>query len=482
MASPSSPKYAPGESARRRTEFSDGVTLLEKIVVGHVAVFVVAASWAFGGNASFVRTPLLLWGSLGVLLTLGSLQSASLRQAGRLKWLHCLWPLLLINIQVGLSALNPNFRELLNGETRVRVPGGEVGWLPSAAMPHLALDGLWWLDAIYLSAFNLAFVVQQRRALRLLMLVIGINALVLAVFGTLQKLSGAKGLYFGLVASPNLSFFSTFIYHNHWGPFVLLSTAAWIGLAWHYARRSDSHYRDFFHSPSFLALVAVFFLAGSVALSSSRSCTILMIILLGAAGAHWITRLVRQRRSYNESVALPLGLAGAASLLALAAIVWLAAPVLSARYAHTLRQFDEASSFADNSRTVLYRDTWRMASDKPWFGWGMGSYPTVFYNYNTQVSRRDKLPVFYADAHSDWLQALAEFGFIGTLLLGALGIVPLLYLRWGRINSYLPNCLWGACGLVLLYAWMEFPFGNFAVVLLWWVSFFSAVRYARDSA
>lgn len=481
MSRPTNDKYAPGESARRRTEFSDGVSLLEKVVVGHVVVFILAASWAFGGNASFVRTPLLLWGSIGFLLTLAALQNDAVRRSGRLRWLHCLWPLLWLNIQVALSALNPSFQEMVTETGTVRIPTSTVSWLPSAAVPALALNGLWWLNAVYVSAFNLVLVVQQRRALRLLTLAISINALVLAVLGTLQKLSGAKGLYFGLVASPNTSFFSTFIYHNHWGPFVVLSMAAWLGLAWHYARRSDNRYRDFFHSPSFLALVAVFFLACSIALSTSRSCSILTIVLLGAAGAHWLSKILRQRRAYNESIALPLGLAGVASLLAIGAIAWLSSPVLSARYAHTLRQIDEASSFSENSRTILYKDTWRMAAAKPWFGWGMGSYPTVFYNYNTQVSHKDKLPVFYADAHSDWLQALAEFGWIGTLSLGALGAVPLLYLKRLKLVSYLPTYLLAACGLILAYAWVEFPFGNFAVVLLWWVSFFTAIRYEKDS-
>jgi hypothetical protein len=33
--------------------------------------------------------------------------------------------------------------------------------------------------------------------------------------------------------------------------------------------------------------------------------------------------------------------------------------------------------------------------------------------------------------------------------------------------------------LLLVYAWVEFPFGNLAVVLTWWITFFGAVQYAR---
>jgi hypothetical protein len=87
--------------------------------------------------------------------------------------------------------------------------------------------------------------------------------------------------------------------------------------------------------------------------------------------------------------------------------------------------------------------------------------------------------VFYHDAHSDWLQAVAEHGLVGTTLLGLTGLVPLLRLRRRHFTSPLPAYLFVGCAAILLYAWIEFPFGNTAVVLVWWLCFFSAVHYAR---
>jgi hypothetical protein len=108
----------------------------------------------------------------------------------------------------------------------------------------------------------------------------------------------------------------------------------------------------------------------------------------------------------------------------------------------------------------------------------MGSYPHVFTLYNTQRSV-DRLPVFYHDAHNDWLQALAEHGFVGTALLALCAVVPLLRLRPRHLVSPLPAYLLGGCALLVLYAWVEFPFGNVAVVLSWWLTFFCAVQYGR---
>jgi O-antigen ligase len=110
----------------------------------------------------------------------------------------------------------------------------------------------------------------------------------------------------------------------------------------------------------------------------------------------------------------------------------------------------------------------------------MGSYPTVFSFYNTQQPHGDRIPVVYHDAHSDWLQSLAEIGFLGTALIGAAVFIPAFSLRH-YAGGHIPFLLLTGCFLVASYAWIEFPFGNVAVVLTWWLCFFSAVSYNRLS-
>ena len=39
--------------------------------------------------------------------------------------------------------------------------------------------------------------------------------------------------------------------------------------------------------------------------------------------------------------------------------------------------------------------------------------------------------------------------------------------------------LGAGCALVAAYAWVEFPFGNVAVVVSWWLCFLTAVQYRR---
>jgi hypothetical protein len=52
-------------------------------------------------------------------------------------------------------------------------------------------------------------------------------------------------------------------------------------------------------------------------------------------------------------------------------------------------------------------------------------------------------------------------------------------LRHRSAHRPLPLYLLIGCTLVLLYAWVEFPFGCPAVIAAFWTALFSAVRLAR---
>ena len=466
------------ESDRSR----QGSSLLEKLVVFHVGATVVFTSWAFGGQAPWVRDVIAGWGALGVLLFAAACWMRTMSGDKRLHpAVRHLWPLLLYDVAVGASCFNPGFREvLISGEPSL-VLGDPVSWVPSSARPLLTARELWQFNVIVLSCFNLLLVLRHRRTIRIVLFVLGGNAVALAVFGTFQKLAGAGGLWFGLVPSPNPKFFSTFIYHNHWGAFTLLNTAICLGLLFHHVRRGGP--RDVWHSPVLLGGLATLVLAATIPLSASRSCTVLLTVLLLSALVHHVARLIRRRRERQESAVLPVTGLVFAALLATGAIVYLGRAVIAQRARLTREQLGAiAREDTLNSRLTLYRDTWRMAAAKPWFGWGLESYAHVFRIYNSQrpVEPWFGAP-FYAKAHNDWLQSLAEVGFVGTGLLALLVLLPLLAVPWRRVEAMLPRYLLAGDALILLYAWVEFPFANPAVMLTFWVILFCAARYATLS-
>jgi O-antigen ligase len=450
------------------------LTALEQAALVHAGVLLVFATWAFDGNVDWARRIISWWGCAGALITLG----AAIRGGGGrvLRWL---WPLLVFNLLVLTSILNPSFSaHTFDGESLLVHTGG-VAWLPGSADPAASLHALWLFDGVFLPGLNLALCLRQRRGLRWLLIAATANALALSVFGTVQKLTGA-GLFFGLRKSPNTFFFSTFVYHNHWGAFALLSAAACAGLVFHYAGRREA--RDFWHSPAFSGAVGLFFIAATTPLSESRSGTLLVLLLAGVILVHALWHWRKKTQASAVSLAGWLVGALAAALLLGAAIYKLDEEGFKVRAELTRQQVEQIYATGGiGSRATLYRDTWHMARDQLWLGWGFDSYARVFMLYDTQKSVQDGLPVFYAQAHSDWLQSVAETGLVGTLLTGLLGALPLLALRRRHFGHPLVFYPLLGCALVLLYAWVEFPFECPAVAILFWLLFFAAVRHAQLS-
>jgi O-antigen ligase len=348
-------------------------------------------------------------------------------------------------------------------------------WKPSSASAELSLRSLWLFDGLYFSCLNIALLVTRRSLLRLMMAVLVGNALALSVFGTVQKLAGSSGIYFGSVRSPQDYFFASFVYDNHWASFTLLSLGACAGLMLRQLRTAASG--GLLRGPIPLGAITAVLLAVTIPLSGARLCTLLLGVLTCIAAAKAAPKVRRAMGMANLQKGMP-ALALAAFVAAAAAGAWfIASPYLGSRASKTREQVTEIwAQRGIGARGVLYRDTWRMATARPLFGWGMGSYPSVFAFYNTQSAKGDHIPVVYHDAHSDWLQCAAELGLAGVLLIGAAVALPALSVL-GRRKGSLPYFLFVGCALVGAYAWIEFPFGNVAVVLTWWFCYFGGVQY-----
>ncbi|MCB1105746.1 MAG: O-antigen ligase family protein [Cephaloticoccus sp.] len=460
---------------------SAGERRLELATLIHVAVLVITATWAFGGNADWARTLIGCWATLAVPLLIANVRAAIRERNYAPRVLHCLWPLLAFNTLVLVSLAFPGFRPGYYGDELLYINNRVSPWLPSSARPMVSLEALWLFTGVYLSTFNLLLAIRSRHALRSLLFVIVFNALSLAVFGTFQKLTNAEGLYFGLQPSPQPRFFASFIYHNHWGAFCVLMIAAGLGLFFHYLRRHTV--RELAGTPAIFVLIAVLAIALTVPMSGSRSCSVLTLLLLGGALVHWMRIMGRRSQSTAGRLA-PAG-AGLAVLIALIAVTYpLAKPAIQERFRDTQEQLQKAKHpGSTRARTILYRDTWFMARDRLLFGWGMASYPHVFTIYNTQNRGiYDNLPHYYHDAHSDWLQSLAELGVIGSALLAFCVLAPLWRFRRSIGTSVLSLYLLGGGLVILLYAWVEFPFGNLAVSICFWLLLFTALRYSRQDS
>ncbi len=451
---------------------------LEIATLAHVGILLLFASWAFGGGAAWARQGIVAWGSLSVIILFLALRRRVRHGEGLRQPLLGLWPFAAFNALVLLSCLNPSFApKAYAGQVLLAFTGAAHPHLPSTAHVATTQEHLRLFAAIYLTCFNLTLAIRRRQALRALLIVACGNAVLLSVFGTFQKLT-ATGLYFGLVPAPNARFFATFVYGNHWTAYLVLLLAAGTGLVFYAARRQSEG--QFSASPVALGIVGLLLMAVTPTLAGSRAGTVLVLVVLGAGGGHALLRLRHRRQAHGESATLPLAGLAACLLLTVGGAAYLGQESLQERWRDTQGQW-RAGLLGE--RWKLYADTCRLAAEQPAFGWGLGSYDKTLQLIRPRpLEANRQYEHSYVDAHSDWLQSLAEVGWTGTLLLVLCGLWPLLRSRALQFAGPLPGYLLGGCGLILLYAAVEFPFGNPAVTIAFWLTFFSALQYVRLSS
>ena len=216
-----------------------------------------------------------------------------------------------------------------------------------------------------------------RGVIRKILLVIFLNGLVLSLVGIAVQVSGSKRMLW-LFDSPNTHFFSTFHYHNNWSAFCILSLCAGLALSnYHLKWRSP----DKSNNPWFFFLVMSMFLMTTLPLARGRVGICaggLVLLALGLWGLRRWKGLTSSVKNMGRRLPVKVGvLVGVPLVLIfLWKLMW-EEPVLE-RLEDTQVQALEFIEQDGNHRTWGWKQTFAMALDRPFWGWGLGSYKWVF--------------------------------------------------------------------------------------------------------
>ncbi len=128
-----------------------------------------------------------------------------------------------------------------------------------------------------------------------------------------------------------------------------------------------------------------------------------------------------------------------------------AAVLLAAHIEHINPRFAERSSMATfSSRDTVWKHTWALARQRPWFGYGYGKrlFEKTYYSSQPPPS-----PFHYPHQHQFWLNRLFESGWIGLLLhAAAWALLAAGLLRFTLAQpTFSGRLLPGAVGLILLF-------------------------------
>jgi O-antigen ligase len=304
------------------------------------------------------------------------------------------------------------------------VPEPHVAWLPAGLAAPLRSDGVdpgamnGWRVLMILGGPWALFAAVRAAALRRRVLVAlawtsVVTAAVFAAWGYLNQPS--YGTILGLAIPREAQVYGTFINRNHAGVYLYLNAGLACALAcWHLRRAGDRAAQG---GPHLIAAFAAVVLALFAALTNSIGA-VLVVGLLGLVVAPLtLFRGYRDDRGKVRPGVWAAALAAAAIVLALFAVADFGKLADKAR-----GKADRYLQAGVDDRAPLRAATWRMALDRPWTGWGAGSYRWVSPVYQAEQKAlqddRGRLRVRALYAHHDWLQLFAEVGLLGLLPLG----------------------------------------------------------------
>ena len=228
-----------------------------------------------------------------------------------------------------------------------------------------------------LSICALLYWTAGREMIRKLLLVFFLNGLILSILGIAVQVSGSSKMLW-LFDSSNTHFFSTFHYHNNWGAFCILSLCSGLALSNYHLRRRHPEKSN---NPWLFFLIMSMFLLATLPLARGRvsicAGIIILLALLIWALRRWkgLGSIFKNLgTSYPRKIGILIGVS--ALITFLWNILW-KDPVLE-RLQDTEVQVASFLNDNGNYRTWGWQHTPRMALDRPYWGWGLGSYKWVF--------------------------------------------------------------------------------------------------------
>lgn len=445
----------------------------ETALLSVVSLHLVLLPWALGTMQVWSQCLSLGLGMLSLILALlprshpGPLPAGSPRHEQTLPTLlrfPLFWSGLIFLLYTAVQGLNPAWTHVPTSSGFWLKGTSHVPWLPTGTRTPFADSSPWRALVIYgsvwLSACATWAGLTRRHALRTLLVVLAINAFLLAVLGLLQRAGHADKIFWSWTP-PAEYFVSSFIYRNHAGAYFNLMLAVASALAFAYfSRRSGA-------GAMFVFFSAV--IAEIVLCSFSRGAISLMAVFL-AATAGFIGRQIlaapASRRPRRSTL-----LAGAALVLTMIGGLFLFQPERLVGRMKDLRAEVDAGS--GNTRIQLDEATWSMFLDEPVLGWGAGSFRYIFPGYQVRhpgimVARDSGRHLIFEHAHNDYLELLAEYGVVGSGILAS-GLVLCLVrlIRLGVWREPPVLFLLAGCLITMAHAAFDFPFANPAVLITW---------------
>lgn len=390
------------------------------------------------------------------------------------------------------SKFNPKKNEdlgVLMNEIYDKIKFENIWFLPSLTIVEKGItqNFLFWFSN-FLLALLFIFNKANSKDIYFSSWLILINCSLLALVGIMQK--------FNYIASDSLLeilgiwdtpepryFFSTFTYKNHWSAFAILSLFYGAALMLNEIRIWGS---NILRSNMFILIIICFsIIIFSVFYSGSRSGVLFLLF-----SVFIITFLIfKNFYQFNwKPIALflviPTALLGSFFLISLQSKNPTAAEMVNI----SKIQINDISNGKFPLRWYLWNDSVKVGREKPFFGHGFNSYPSINPLHQSEYVRHARniglaaahnpyIPLV-AHAHNDWLEWWCEWGLLGLVILfiPILAIISSILVGKFSLNSKL---YMSAVTIIFLYSCVDFPTRTPACLALCCFTFGIALSSAR---
>lgn len=288
-----------------------------------------------------------------------------------------------------------------------------------------------------------------------LLWVVCLNGALLAIEGLVQRADNTGKLLW--LVEPRIhksaeSQFGPYAYRSNGAQFLNLIWPVALGFWWYLQRASErSEQRQTGHH---LLLPAALIMAAAAIVSLSRGG------ILGAVGQILVSLLILLFSTRRGGWKIKFGLISiGVATVALAAYV---------NWGDLTKRFQTIATDQLSGRVRLYQIAGRIFRDHALFGTGPNTFDPVSMLY---LETPDA--IWTVQAHNDWLETLATFGIVGSLLIWlALGLAlarPLLVTTGIPQRPIFLAFLWVSLGGCLVHGAFDFPFQIYSILFLFLV-------------
>lgn len=369
-----------------------------------------------------------------------------------LKYLRLSIPALYLLLHFIIGTISPNLEIVEINNTLYNQLTDAKAWLPSSSgntiLKTITFFGFF---AAYLVVLNLLIIPKSKAFFEKLLPKLCCIVIFVTLIGYVQKILGLSKAFF-TEGTGQTDFFAFFPYDGHWAAFATI----WCGVFITMALKRSTKNNNIMHT------MAPYYLTGAVMLGCSGfviETNIPAAILLISFSAFLLIFAIHfAKYSSDENKDNIVLVTTLFSCLIFALGVF---------------RFFSPNKDLENIN-LLRKSAWDLFMERPLFGWGFESFKEVlpFFIDDRLVSVR------HSRAASDSLQYLAEFGFIGCLLILALLLTLWVKVAWRKNTSYFANYLWLSCLPIVFLTFLDSPFMSPAVFFSFFLTFFIAVRWS----